>query len=172
MSGAVAGTPGTAPTNWAITGGHASIVTTIAVGTINNMNFIDVRFNGTNSSGGNVFPNIVMQDQTAPILTGPNTPFELSFWTMLTAGTSTNFTSPGFGFEEWNSIFVRNNYSGVFTFPTSLTKKVLALTVGTSVTKIQYIRAFIATIANGAAVDATIRIASPLLVQTPKNFGQ
>lgn len=52
MQGAVTGTPGTLPTNWAITGsGTGTLVRTIVgVGTSQGITYIDIRFSGTTST--------------------------------------------------------------------------------------------------------------------------
>jgi hypothetical protein len=51
MQGAVVGTPGTLPTNWAIGGGAGLAVSVIKVGVENGIEYIDLKFSGTATSG-------------------------------------------------------------------------------------------------------------------------
>jgi hypothetical protein len=52
MVGAVAGTPGTLPTNWVIQGGGVGTLTqqVVGVGTQNGINYIDIKYSGTTST--------------------------------------------------------------------------------------------------------------------------
>lgn len=50
MSGAVAGAPGTLPTNWAFNNGGTLTTTVIGTGTENGLPYIDLRINGTTST--------------------------------------------------------------------------------------------------------------------------
>jgi hypothetical protein len=54
MVGAVAGTPGTLPTNWSISGGGIGTLTqeVVAIGTSNGITYVDVKYSGTSSSTG------------------------------------------------------------------------------------------------------------------------
>jgi hypothetical protein len=55
MVGAVAGTPGTAPTNWPISLTGAGITQEVAaVGTENGINYVDIRYYGTPTSGNSL----------------------------------------------------------------------------------------------------------------------
>lgn len=57
MVGGVAGTPGTAPTNWAVSA-IAGVTITTAYGTEDGIPYIDVTYSGTNTSGSTAFPTI------------------------------------------------------------------------------------------------------------------
>jgi hypothetical protein len=54
MVGAVAGTPGTLPTNWSISGGGIGTLTqeVVAIGTSNGIAYVDVKYSGTSSNTG------------------------------------------------------------------------------------------------------------------------
>jgi len=54
MQGAVAGTPGTVPTNWGIGSGIGFNRQIVGTGTENGITFIDVKYTGTPTSSGNV----------------------------------------------------------------------------------------------------------------------
>lgn len=59
MQGAAAGSPGTAPTNWAVNSNTAHLTRTIiGVETVNGIECLRIRFNGTNTSGGPIYPDI------------------------------------------------------------------------------------------------------------------
>lgn len=64
MIGAVAGTPGTVPTNWSIPG-VAGVTITTAYGVENGFPYVDVTYSGTNTSGSTFFPVISLDGATS-----------------------------------------------------------------------------------------------------------
>jgi len=64
MIGAVAGTPGTVPTNWSMPG-VAGVTITTAYGVENGFPYVDVTYSGTNTSGSTFYPVISLDGATS-----------------------------------------------------------------------------------------------------------
>ena len=93
MVGAVAGTPGTDPTSWNLAFNLLAGLTKqiVGVGTVNGINYIDVRYFGT-SSGGNFFP-ITYSSGGGGGATTAGTQWSVSCYMALVGGTLTNVTN-------------------------------------------------------------------------------
>jgi hypothetical protein len=163
MVGAVAGTPGTLPTNWAISGLGTLTQQVVGVGTAAGISYIDIRLSGTTS---NTSLSIRLETNTGAAATNGQT-FTHSFWSAVVGG-STFGVALGTNANLYDSggVFV----GGVgFTGATVNTASTLLRTSGTG-TIATANTAFIqpqlfATYANGAAIDITIRIGLPQLEQ-------
>ena len=160
MQGAVVGTPGTLPTNWSVTG-HAGLTRTIiGIGTVNGVDYIDVRYSGTASG---TFGRIIFDGPTAIAATSGQT-WTLSCFLALVGGTisgTTNFymlvnenTSGGVLVNEQSSIKVLTGslqrYSSTFTLVGGGTVAALDGRIGFNMTSEQ-------------PVDFTLRIGWPQL---------
>lgn len=93
MVGAVAGTPGTDPTSWNLAFNLLAGLTKqiVGVGTVNGINYVDVRYFGT-SSGGNFFP-ITYSSGGGGGATTAGTQWSVSCYMALVGGTLTNVTN-------------------------------------------------------------------------------
>jgi hypothetical protein len=66
MVGAVAGTPGTVPTNWAVNASANGITREIiGTGIEDGINYLDLRYFGTNTAGSNYFNSVTFQEPGA-----------------------------------------------------------------------------------------------------------
>jgi len=165
MVGAVAGTPGTAPTNWFISPSAGVTSSVVGTGTENDVTYIDVRFNGTPSATATC----VIGFETAiaiAALTGQT--WTNSTYLKLAAGSLTNITGVNLGIIEYTSggVFV----AGAFYPLSSPTSAALStqrqsatrtLSGGATVAAVQ--PNFTVGVTNGLAVDITLRIGLPQL---------
>jgi hypothetical protein len=158
MVGAVAGTPGTLPTNYTASSGTLGLTRTIVgTGTESGLTYLDVRFNGTASSTGNT--RIAFEATTgiaalvgqawslttyAKIVSSPNAPNSLAL-------VITERNSAGSGLIEGTSTIVPTSSLQRFTFTRTNTAATCAF--------VEPLISFALT--NGATYDFTIRIAAP-----------
>jgi hypothetical protein len=158
MVGAVAGSPGTLPTNYTASSGTLGLTRTIVgTGTESGLTYLDVRFNGTASSTGNT--RIAFESTTgiaalvgqswslttyAKIVSSPNAPNSLALFI-------TERNSAGSGLIEGTSTIVPTSSLQRFTFTRTNTAATCAF--------VEPLISFALT--NGAAYDFTIRIAAP-----------
>lgn len=165
MVGAVAGTPGTLPTNWAITNGGLSI-DVAAIGTESGISYIDLRFSGT--STGTV-ANVRFEANTQ-ITAASGQTWTNSVFIRQSAGSTTNITSV-------QNIITGRDSGGTTqeTFSSTITSTLTAASISLNRS------ALTATLANastarivgqvnvnfsvGVAIDITLRIGLPQLEQ-------
>lgn len=165
MVGAIAGTPGTAPTNWTVTNTAGTSITLVGVGTENGIPYAEYRFFGTASGAGIVGPAF---ETTSGVLAATGQTWISSVYCRLTAGTLTNVTSIALGIEEWNSTpaFITSG-NGTVATPTSAGldtqrssfTRILAGGVTTAAVR-PWLRV---NVAAAGAIDITIRIGAPQL---------
>jgi hypothetical protein len=164
MVGAVAGTPGTAPTNWALQSGGTLSVQVVATGVENGIAYIDVRFFGTNTSGLTQFPSVFFETSNGIAATAGQA-WAGSFYLRLVAGTGSNFDTAIHDYDS-GGVFLRSTImaggSGVpVTGSLSTGRRAGVATTGASTA---FVRPLIAcTVLNGASHDVTIRIGLPQL---------
>jgi hypothetical protein len=162
--GAVAGTPGTLPTNW--TGGTTVDNLTreiVGTGTENGINYIDVRYSGTSGASGNL---TVLTFDALNFITAANA----QTWTgaayfKLVAGTLTNVTllsltvryndSSGLSLTSQNSAFT----------PTASLERVTNTFTAANASTAFVIATLVANFTNNLPVDFTLRIGLPQLEQ-------
>ncbi len=164
MQGAVAGTPGTAPTNWVNgTGSSVGISWRIAgVGTENGVEYVDIAFSGT--VAGVLSGQVIYFDASinaAAATTGQT--WTNSAFLKLVSGNLTGWTSLDLTLRENDSgpAFLRQTLSNVLTMGGTLTRFSHAVTMGASTAGIATGLRF--SIADTTVVDATIRIGWPQL---------
>ncbi len=87
MVGAVAGTPGTNPTNWTYTSGSALVKEIVAVGSANGMDYIDIRISGTPSATSG---HVMSMETTTQIAALQGQSWTGSLYASLIAGSVTN----------------------------------------------------------------------------------
>lgn len=87
MVGAAAGTPGTPPTNWAITGANGLSTQIVGTGTQNNINYVDIRIFGTSTTATetNIF-----YETTSGIASGNGTAWAVSAYLQIVGGNNNN----------------------------------------------------------------------------------
>jgi hypothetical protein len=165
MQGAVAGTPGTLPTNWAaftaLTGLTQQVVGT---GTESGITYIDIRLSGTPSGSGSfsIFP-----ETSTGVAALIGQVWTLSTYVRVSGGTTT-------GVSGALSQLAENNAAGVFltNSNTSFSLSSLALsgqrfthtrTLNQATTA--FVQPYITIALTGAAIDITLRIGLPQLEQ-------
>jgi hypothetical protein len=167
MVGAVAGTPGTLPTNWftftAVTGLTQTIVGT---GTESGVTYVDIRFSGTPSGSG--FYQIGFEGQNnVAALTGQA--WTQSAYLKLQAGSYAGISATRFGFNEYTSApaFVAVNYvtvSAATGAGLSTQRRSATQTLNGGATT-AFVQPFIDLTLTGVAIDITLRIGLPQLEQ-------
>jgi hypothetical protein len=164
MQGAVAGTPGTLPTNWAVSNLGTLATAVIGTGTENGITYIDLKISGTTSTTGG---QINFEAITATAASVSQT-WTHSTYCTLAAGSMTNVTSIGVNIGEYDvgSSFLAQG-SQTFT-PTAanlnVSRRTLTRTLSNASTA--YIRPWIAVnFSSGVAIDITLRIGLPQLEQ-------
>ena len=163
MVGAVAGTPGTLPTNW--TGNAATDLTreVVGTGTENGIAYIDLKFTGTVAASRTQYiffePGNVIAASNGQSWTG-------STWAKIVAGSLANITSVAFQANTRNAslVYVSTPFTAAFT-PTSTFTRYSGSGTATGAT-IAWIESFITFItASSGAIDITLRIGLPQLEQ-------
>ena len=165
MVGAVAGTPGTAPTNWIVTAATDLTRTIVGTGTENGVTYIDLRFTGTVTAARTQY---VFFEGSAAIAASNNQPWAGSAWVKVAGGSLSNITSMVLQADTRDSSFayvntpyalsIYSNVSSVFTrFNAS---------GNTAAANVAYVQPFLAfTTATSGAIDITLRIGLPQLEQ-------
>jgi hypothetical protein len=164
MVGAVAGTPGTIPTNWAIAGSGLGTLTqtVVGTGTSNGITYIDVKFSGTTSTTGF---NIAFETATQIAALSGQTWTQSAFFALV-GGSITNINNLRFQTEGRDSggatveSFVGSDAKSTLT--SSLQRLSFSATLASASTA--YVRpVFSVNFASGVAIDITLRIGLPQL---------
>jgi hypothetical protein len=156
MQGAVAGSPGTLPTNWFVLS-LGTLTQTIATGTEYGMPYIDLRFNGTTSTTS---LNIAFEAGTQiAALTGQT--WTGSMYARLAAGSLSNITNMQIQINERNG--AGSSLAGTaanFTPSSTLSRPSVTRTFNQATTAFT---SHFATIlfSSGVAIDVTLRIYQP-----------
>jgi hypothetical protein len=162
MVGAVAGTPGTAPTNWAIgLGGLTQEI--VGTGSFNGVSYIDVRLSGTTTG---VAASILLETITGVPWTNTQV-FTLSAWWQIVGGSAANITSPALSVNGYDasSVFLSGAFtSGGQVGSLSTTWQRITRTFTGNNAALAYGRPLLSmSFAVGAAIDITLRIGLPQL---------
>jgi hypothetical protein len=159
MQGAVAGTPGTSPTNWAI-GAIGLSSTIVGTGTENGITYVDIRVFGTTTSQ---FGSILFETTTG-IVASASQSWTNSIYLKLVAGTVNGLSQVGVGTYYYNSTptFLTNSTAQV-TLTSTLTRYTLTATTPATTAYIRPLFYFNGANASGDAVDFTLRIGLPQL---------
>jgi hypothetical protein len=165
MVGAVAGTPGTLPTNWITVGAGLGTLTQqiVGTGTSAGITYIDVKISGTTSttSFGISF------DSLTQIVASSGQTWSGSAWVARVAGANTNITSLNLRVHERDGAGASLAATGTDVLPTlsgTLTRASVSRTLAsasTAYTTADVLFAF----ASGVAIDITLRIGLPQLEQ-------
>jgi hypothetical protein len=164
MVGAVAGTPGTAPTNWSRSASPTSGISNeiVGTGTESGITYIDLRFTGTASA---TFGFSVNTDSGTAAAASASQAWTGSSYLKLAAG-SLNGATVQIVINEYSSVpaFLRNTFSSTI-IPTTANlatqRSALSVTTGASTASVQ--QAFSVGFTNGATYDFTLRIGLPQL---------
>ena len=159
MQGAVAGTPGTLPTNWATIGLGTLVQEVVGTGTENGITYIDLRFSGTTSSTS--FS--VLFESNSQIVAASGQTWSASQYVKLVAGNTTNITAVRTGIRG-NISNGSTNESNLATFtPTSSLSRYTNTYTLANATSVFVNAFFNMTFSSGAAIDITLRIGLPQL---------
>jgi len=163
MVGAVAGTPGTIPTNWA--GNAATDLTreVVGTGTENGISYIDLKYTGTVSASRTQF---LFFEPSNSISASNGQSWAGSAWVKIVAGSLNNITSVGLQVDTRDSslVYVSTPFTAAFT-PTSTFTRYSGSGTATGAT-IAWIQPFLRFItASSGAIDITLRIGLPQLEQ-------
>jgi hypothetical protein len=160
MVGAVAGTPGTLPTNYtgSIPAGLTSEI--VATGTENGLSYLDIRISGTNGSGSTVYSNIFTDTSTSTAAASGQA-WTGSFYARLVSGSATTaypnvIGNTAAGAYVENSIGPGTALTGSTQRLTN-TRTFVGATVGSAVLGLAFATAA------GATVDFTVRLYAPQL---------
>jgi hypothetical protein len=155
MVGAVAGSPGTIPTNWKVLAGSGLTRTVVGIGTENGLPYIDLRYNGIASGTGE----LLGFEQDTQIAASNGQSWSLSCYVKIISGTANSFS---LNWSERNALAGFLVGAVVTISPTSTLQRFTlsgTLTGGATVAAVQpFIRAVVTI---GATYDFTIRIAAP-----------
>jgi hypothetical protein len=167
MVGAVAGTPGTLPTNWSVGGTTTGLTREIVgTGTENGITYIDIRFSGT--AGAALNPNIIFEASNSIAALNGQT-WTSSFYLSLVGGSLTNVTNIIPVVSMFNSTpALIGTLAGSAITPTNAALRTqrnsFATTLNQAATAFAYSQIQF-NVANGAAIDITLRIGLPQLEQ-------
>lgn len=164
--GAVAGTPGTLPTNWsaALSGLTQTVVGT---GIEDGINYIDIRLNGTTTgtSAGIRF------ETTTGIAVASGQTWTVSTFGRLVGGSAANITNFAVGISGLTAGGVATTDTGsasmtavINSASIAITRTARALTYADATTAFARVQ-FIVSFAVGVAIDATLRIGLPQMEQ-------
>jgi hypothetical protein len=165
----VIGSGGVAPTNWffAVQTTTGITRTIVGTGTESGISYVDLRLNGTATGAGTIQIGFELANSVAGLTSQSWTP---SFYWKLAAGSLTGLTNPINALNEYTSaaVFVTFN-SAAITLPTTAAlatqRQATAITTNGGATT-AFVQPFgQLTIANGAAIDITLRIGLPQLEQ-------
>jgi hypothetical protein len=169
MVGAVAGTPGTSPTNWSLGPLSGLTQTIVGTGTESGIAYIDIRIFGTTSSA--LFCGVGPEGTTV-VAANPNSIWTSTFYVRLVGGSLTNVTGVKNVLTNFNSSGAALNQFAVASLtPTSAalatqrySNSTTSATFADATTA--FVRNFLQIEANsGVAIDITLRIGLPQLEQ-------
>jgi hypothetical protein len=167
MVGAAVGTPGTIPTSWTRTTPPTGVTFSVeAVGVVNGISYMDVRWVGTPSTGA--FMSISFE-ATTQIAATPNSVWSDSLYLALVGGSTTNLSNL--------LLVIRNNNAAGTSLSQFITSNVMSsvnstltrYTVSTTASTFSHVdTAFVVPylqmqITSGLAIDLTLRIGMPQL---------
>jgi hypothetical protein len=165
MVGAVAGTPGTLPTNWSALSATAGITAEIVgTGTFSGITYIDIKLAGTASAAGAYH---LVFDANAAIAASTGQTWTSSAYLAVVAGSFANITSAFLRCTERTIIggFVGATEASFTAITSSLSnnRTTVSRSLGATAAFVQ--DAIIVNVASGAAIDITLRIGLPQLEQ-------
>lgn len=155
-AGAIAGSPGTAPTNWTITTGGGVTRTIVGTGVENGIPYIDVRLQAASAIDAYISP--VAAANIVRAVTGQA--WTNSYWVKLVSGSMSNLTLT-INVNEYNAAGSYLAASNPAVVPTAALARVQASRVLNQATT-AFVQGYLALLATGA-YDVTLRIGYPML---------
>jgi len=164
MVGAVAGTPGTLPTNWvATTTGSGVTREIVGTGTENGIAYIDIRFAGTATAGIAI---TIASEPNISVAAANGQSWTYSAYVKIVAGSFSGFNTPQIIVEEYSSggSYLAGQNTNVSAFTTTLTRVTATRTNANASTAFEYagVRYYVN---SGNTVDMTLRVGLPQLEQ-------
>lgn len=156
-TGAVAGSPGTLPTGWSVSGaGIGGLTRTIAIGTDpeTGRNYVEIRYNGT-SAGGAI--NVIFAGSA--FAAAQNDVWTVAADLTLVAGSTTNLSNWAYSIDQGNPGFLGSNAAAI-TAPGARRARISAAVTLTQVGTTQINAHCFQVAAAAAAVDFTIRFSA------------
>jgi len=162
MVGAAAGTPGTLPTNWNVSGLGTLTQQVVGTGTVNGINYVDIRLSGTTSTTQVA----IRLDLNNVIAAANGQTWAFSWWQSVVAGSTANLTPqvPSMLFYDAGAVFLGGIgfTAATFNSTSNFTRQSGSATIATANTAfIQPQINFL--FASGVAIDITLRIGLPQL---------
>jgi hypothetical protein len=166
--GAVAGTPGTPPTNWVINAGSTLSSQIVGSGVEDGIDYIDVRIFGTNTSGSIQYSNIRFESITN-IAAVANSVWTNSAYLRRVAGSTANVSGQIMILSGYTSGGVSTNQyatNTISSFESSTIRTNRQLVTSSNTAFSNTSTAFVAPwfqfqVNNGNAIDITVRIGGP-----------
>ena len=164
MQGAVAGTPGTLPTNWQVSTSAGLTTNVIGSGTESGVAYVDIQIVGTPTT-----TQYVLNPETGGLIAAAiGQSWSSTAFLKQVAGSQTNISSINLGWSEQNSVpaFLAFN-QGVVTVTTtgSLASNRKTFSAAISQATAAFVRPVLSLFVNLAAIDITLRIGLPQLEQ-------
>jgi hypothetical protein len=164
MVGAVAGTPGTLPTNWLLINPTGLTSQVIGTGTETGISYLDVKISGTASSSGTI---VFLYETSTGVPASQNQTWTNSQYLKIAAGSAANINLFRVYFQENNAIGGYINEQNT-TITTPTTASLITQRSTASRTLVSALVTFLNTGVNftvtaGAVVDITLRIGLPQL---------
>jgi hypothetical protein len=167
MVGAVAGTPGTAPTNWSLYGSQNGLTQEIVgVGTENGIDCIDIKWSGT-TTAAITSATFIATDVTTAAVAATGQTWTSSAYIRVVAGSFTGLTVSNMGCEGFasNQSYVEGGYTTFNNFSASLAGGRVAISRTFSGAVAFARQRFIVSIPISTTIDITLRIGLPQLEQ-------
>jgi hypothetical protein len=162
MVGAVAGTPGTLPTNWSVSGGTGLTREIVGTGTFNGVTYIDIKLSGSSSAS---FLDIYFETTNGIAAVNGQT-WSAAYWVQVVAGSLTNVSSVNLAALQFDSVpaALGSTTNGTTSASIGSTWQRITRTHTTNNAATAYIRPYIAMgLSTGVAIDITLRIGLPQL---------
>lgn len=167
MAGAVAGTPGTLPNNWATAGGTGLTREVVGTGVSQGVTYIDIRYSGTAATTFlDIYPEVPL------VVAATNSQaWTTSVFIQLVGGTFNGVPTVSQSLQQLDSggAVLSGLITGVVSDTVDATFKRISRTYTTNNASTAFVRPVAAQIGitNGAAIDFTIRIGWPQLELGP-----
>jgi hypothetical protein len=162
MVGAVAGTPGTLPTNWSVSGGTGLTREIVGTGTFNGVTYIDIKLSGSSSAS---FLDLYFEPTNGIAAVNGQT-WSAAYWVQVVAGSLTNVSSVNLAALQFDSglASLGSATNGTASASAGSTWQRITRTHTTNNAATAYIRPYIALgLSTGVAIDITLRIGLPQL---------
>ena len=159
----VIGSGGVVPTNWSAPVPTGVSIEVIGTGTVNGLSYLDIKYSGTRS-GGAVTSITLFPESTTTTVAATGQTWTGSAYIAVVAGGFTNITSPGLTLSERSVAGVQliTSTTSLSSATATLARYDVARTFTNATTERTSI-SLVGSVADGAAIDITLRIAAPQL---------